>query len=252
VKTRERKGAVDILADDRSPSAVERCARCRAFDSSELTNTRILALTVLMLLLSSATFAQDLSVRDAMAGHGFVALAPVSMTDDAHARLRGGRADDGSPWVVDGALFFRSNVGIGVEAVPLGSVTREQYYNSFESNDAEDDSRAVFIMARARAFAKRRFALDMVFGGAIVSQHWVFHSVSSSYGLPPVATVVTDRVVDDHRPALGIGIDGPLSLVPHLALLPIVRLYVVNHSAEIDNNGWSSRFTLGIGAGVKW
>lgn len=226
---------------------MRQCARCRALDNSRLATRCIVSQTILLLLLSRVAFGQSPSA-DATSGHGFVAVAPFSMTDDAQARLRGGLAADESPWLVDAPVFLRPNTGISVELMPLGSVTRQQYYHSFESNDAEDDGRAVLIMTRARAFAKRRFALDMVFGGGVVSQHWVFHSVEHSF--PPV---VTDRILDHHSPAVGVGVDGPLSLVPHLALVPLVRLYLVNHNGEGDSDsGWTSRVAIGIGAGVKW
>lgn len=51
---------------------------------------------------------------------------------------------------------------------------------------------------------------------------------------------VNDRIVDEKSPALRVGLDGPLSLVPHLALLPMVRLHMVNHT-QTDSGGWSSR-----------
>jgi len=206
---------------------------------------RILIQTGLMLLLPSVAFAQSASATDAAPGHGFIAVSPLSMTDDSERRLRGARLSDDSLWSVDAAVFFARNIAVGVEAMSLESVTRQQSYASFSSNDTEDE-RAVLVMPRARVFAKRRVALDVAFGGGIAYQHWTFHMVNR---FPPV--VVNDRIVDEKSPALGVGLDGPLSLVPHLALLPMVRLYLVNHT-QTDSGGWSSRVALGIGAGVKW
>src|SRR5262249_59561409 len=103
---------------------------------------------------------------------------PLISTDDSQARLRGSRLADESLWLIDAAVFVGSNVGLGVEAMPLGSVTREDRAIFFSGSNAEEEH-AVLIMARARTIAKRPFALDVVFGGGIAFQHWSFHSDSS-------------------------------------------------------------------------
>ena len=131
--------------------------------------------------------------------------------------------------------------------MPLGSITRQQESIFFEEIDAEGE-RAVLITARTRTCARRRFALDVVFGGGIAFEHWSFPSDYS--GVFP--SVITDRTFDVKNPALGVGVDAPLALIPHVALLPIVRLHLVNHNMERDANGWSTRVSVGIGAGVKW
>lgn len=221
--------------------------RTRALEKRFYATGRVLTHATLMLLLSSIAFAQSPSPIDAKPGHGFAAVAPLSMTDDAHDRLSGSRLADESFWLVDATVFVSRNVGIGVEVMPLGSVTRQDRAIFFQGNDAEDEH-AVLVMARARILAKRRFALDTVFGGGIAFEHWSFHSDYS--GVFP--SVITDRTFDEKNPALGIGVDAPLSLIPHVALLPIVRLHLVNHDTEIASNGWSTRVSIGIGAGVKW
>ena len=219
----------------------------RVFNDNRCLTRRILAHTALVFLLSSVVLAQNPSPIDANPWHGFAAVAPLSMTDDAQDRLGGSRLADQSSWLLDSAVFVHKNVGIGVEMMPLGSVTRQQSYSSFGSNDAEDEQ-AVLIMARARTLAKRQFALDIAFGGGLAFQHWSFHSFER-FAFPPV---INDRVFDEKNPVLSVGVDAPVSLIPHLALLPILRVHLVNHNSERDTNGWSTRVSVGIGAGVKW
>src|ERR1043166_5899777 len=115
---------------------------------------------------------------------------------------------------------------------------------AFTTNDAEEE-RAVLVMARSRAFTGRRVALDTVFGGGIAYQHWAFHTQTR---FPPATT---ETIRDDLAPALGVGVDLPVSLVPHVSLLPGVRVYIVNHVNE-QTVAWSTRLAVCMAAGVTW
>ena len=221
--------------------------RPRALEKRFYATCRILTYAASMLMASGVVLAQSRSTIDARPGHGFAVVAPLAITDDAQDRLSGSRLADESFWLVDAAVFVSRNMGIGVELMPLGSLTRHDRAIFFEGNDAEDEH-AVLVMARARTLAKPRFALDVVFGGGIAFEHRSFHS--EYRGVFP--SVITDRTFDEKNPAVGIGVDAPLSLIPHVAVLPIVRLHLVNHNTERDANGWSTRVSVGIGAGVKW
>src|ERR1043166_8962635 len=60
-----------------------------------------------------------------MPGHGFVAAGRLFMTDDASDRFRlGANAVDDSLWLFEATVFINRRFGLGMETMPLGSVTR--------------------------------------------------------------------------------------------------------------------------------
>jgi hypothetical protein len=181
-------------------------------------------------------------------GHGLAGAGFVLAADDAAERIRFRGPTVGGLWLVDAAVFVGGRVGVGVEALALGTVTGSYEAACCRISDEEKET-AVFASGRWRAFHRNRIAIDAVAGVGRVFQH---RDTRTSLRFPTSETVVTE---DRRSPAFALGIDAPMSLVPHIAISPLARVYFLDRGVRSTPNVLfvsSTRVVLGFTAGVTW
>ena len=204
---------------------------------------------VAVLLLSTTTVAQSIT-NGASGGHGFAGVGALASTDDAAERVRFYNASAaGTAWLVEAAVFVAPRIAAGVEALALGTVTGSTAELCCLER-VEEQEAAILATGRWRALHQNRLGIDAVFGIGAVNQH---RDTRTSLRFVPNSE--TSTIDDRHFPVVGVGVDVPFSVIPHVAISPLIRVYFLDRSgqdmASVPSTS-STRVAVGVTAGVAW
>jgi hypothetical protein len=198
------------------------------------------------LLVSTPALAQQAG----QLGQGFVAAGVLTASDDSADRVRFPDGPvTGSRWFAEGAVFVGRGIGLGIETVPLGTVSGSYDAACCILRDDERE-KAIFGAVRWRALHLRRIALDPLVAFGRVAQH---RETQTSLRFVPAST--TTNITDTDFPAWGFGVDVPVAIVPHFAVVPLFRRYVLQRESQDTANVTASpsvRFVVGLLAGLSW
>jgi len=181
-------------------------------------------------------------------GQGIVVAGIMTTSDDSADRTR--FADGtvtGSTWFVEGAVFVGHGIGLGIEVVPLGSITGSYDARCCILRDYERES-AIIGTVRWRTLHLRRFALDPLIAVGTASQHRETQTA-------PRFQSPTTTITDTDFPMWGFGLDVSVAVIPHVMVAPLFRRYVLQRESQSTANVTASprpRYVLGLVAGLSW
>jgi hypothetical protein len=182
-----------------------------------------------------------------------VGVGAVFATNDDGNRVRNPPRDERigrTRWPLRATVFPLPRVGIGVEAMSLGTLNTVAASNrTFKQTDYEQES-VVVATAHARVIDEGRVALEVIGGLGQLRTHRTFNtSHPASSALP---TVFTE---DSSMRALMTGVEMPIRALPHLSVGPSARIYFLrrpHHSSGGLNSRDSAIFMFGVIADVIW
>jgi len=198
-----------------------------------------------VLVFSTAAMAQPEG-----AGHGSVTAGLFTASDDSteRARFPDGPSTAGMLFM-EAVVFVLPRIGVGAEALSLGMVTGSYDAACCILRDQEQET-AIFVTGRWRPLKRKLVGIDAVLAVGTVLQHR-----ETRTSLRFVANSARNTIEDRHSPAWGVGVDVPLSIVPHIAISPLMRVYFLDRGERDTPNvvfAPSTRFAIGIIAGVSW
>jgi hypothetical protein len=204
---------------------------------------------VAILFLSTTALAQSVT-NDASLGHGLAGVGVLSLTDDAAERTRFPDVSGGEVvWLIETAVFVAPRIAVGIEALPLGTVTGSYDALCCTLRDQEQET-AILVTGRWRALRHNRLGIDAVFGIGTVIQHR-----NTRTSLRFVSNSETSTIDDRYFPAVGTGVDVPFSIMRHVAISPLIRVYFLERGEQDTANVLSTpsrRVAVGATASVSW
>jgi hypothetical protein len=183
-------------------------------------------------------------------GDGLVAGGWYAATADSSERVSVRNAEiTDDHWQAEVTVFLGRRIGVGVEAVALGSTSMTGNILCCILNETEDEQ-LWLATGRWRAFAAHSMALDAVGGIGVVLQHFERQS-----GLRFTPGSVTETTSDNQSLAFSAGIDLPIAIASHLAVLPMLRVYALRRDYQpgtLFGTLPSTRVAIGVSAAFTW
>jgi hypothetical protein len=205
---------------------------------------RSVVLAVALSLISTAAVAQSAGF-----GHGFAAAGIVSTSDDAASRTRFPDGPvSGGLWFIGAAAFVGHGVALGVEALSLGSVTGSYNADCCILRDQEEE-KAILATVRWRALRLHRLAFDPLVAFGALTQH---RETENNVRFPPITNLA---ITNESDTAGGFGVDVAVTVLPHVVVAPMFRVYTLRRSSPNIPNvvaSSSTRFVIGVTAGGSW
>jgi hypothetical protein len=114
----------------------------------------------------------------------------------------------------------------------------------------QEQETAILVTGRWRALRHNRLGIDAVLGIGTVIQHR-----NTRTSLRFVSNSETSTIDDRYSPAVGFGVDVPFSIIRHVALSPLIRVYFLDRGEPDTPNVLSTpsaRVAVGVTAAVTW
>jgi hypothetical protein len=189
------------------------------------------------------------SAQESRPGRGFVTAGLIALSDDSGSRTRFAiPPESSSTWFTEAAVFVVPRVAIGVERFPLGTVTSASDALCCILRDFERET-ALVATGRWRA-VQHLLSLDAVGGVGVMFQHRDTFTAARF-----IANSQIDTITDTTNSILSFGVDAPIKAGPHVAIVPVLRLYSVSrpvvNTANVTATG-STRVAAAITAGISW
>lgn len=183
-------------------------------------------------------------------GHGLVGAGWFVATDDGAERT--GYLLPPAPVrvpLVSGAVFLFRRLGAGFEALGLGTVEVTGGGACCWWSTQETEA-LVVVSGRWRAVHRREFAIDAVAGVGTLLQRRV-----TSTGLRPNPSLEREQTEHRRSRAFAVGIDAPISVVRHVTISPMGRVYLLRRGERHETGDVfmpSKRVAVGFVAGLTW
>lgn len=169
----------------------------------------------------------------AMSDRGFVGVGVFATADDTTNRVARPRATpsvSSSELIFEAGLIRIGRLGVGAEFVTLGTAQGGTESACCSVNDEERES-MLLGMLRLRALQTSRLSVDLVGGIGVLSQHR-----ETSTLLRSVPTSATTSIDDRRSPAYSFGVEAPVMVVQHLAIVPSLRLRYLQRDEVATTN----------------
>jgi len=216
---------------------------------------RVALLLAALIVIPVPLFAQNKDLPASPVGHGSAGggIFFAATTDEA-SRVRfpdtGSDSDQGARWLIYGSVFVARHFAVGMEYAPLGTVIGRYDAVCCVMVDSEEES-VLYGTGRFSTNRPGRLNLDVVGGIGVLFQH---RETSGNLRFGP-SSAATAAVDDRTDLCLVLGADVPISVAPHVVVSPIARLYFLDRKTIDTANvtaSSSTRFMVGVIAGVKW
>jgi hypothetical protein len=185
---------------------------------------------------------------------GFVGGGFARASDDTVERIGfrntspGPESSSARVWLVETMVFVIGRIGAGAELANLGTVVGSIQTASFSQRHVQNET-VLLGVVRVRAARRDRLALDVMGGAGTVLQHR-----ETRVAYRHVRTQ-TDTIDDRRSPAFVLGVDTPITIAPHVAVVPHVRWYFLHRGvlyAPSFSRSASTRPAIGLSGRLIW